>query len=234
MSEAEAILTAADMEVPRSPRELCDWVDAKAAELSKTKESRAYARSGALLPKKLWEEVRPLGLFARLRYGDDGVTCTPNLTNDNYDGKIEFAGPSATAVYLEITYAKDGQDERLRLKVLSDEGSVNALGKITVSGTKASGLTITVEKEAVDHSKVVDAALKVVGERLRGKTNKQYGVNHILVVVVDDHLAFRANEDKETLMRYTQEAISGLNLNVGAVYLLGSSGNYCACVYGKI
>jgi len=107
MSATETILNRADMEISRTPRELCEWLDSKAEELSKTKDGKAYARSGALLPKKLWEEVRPLALFALCRYGDKGVTCTPNLTNDNYDGKIEFSESSASAVYIEVTYAKD-------------------------------------------------------------------------------------------------------------------------------
>lgn len=234
MSTPEPILNRAGMELSRTPRELCDWVDSKAAELSKTKEGKAYARSGALLPKKLWEEVRPLGLFALCRYGDKGVLCTPNLTNDNYDGKIEFSEPAAPPVYIEMTYAKNGQDERLRLEVLTKEGNVNALGEITVSGTKASGRAIKVEDEAVDHTKVRQAALDLVQERLGGKSNKQYGKNHILVVVVDDYLPFQGEEDKGVLMCYTQVALSRLNLNVGAVYLLGSSGAYCARVSGEI
>ncbi len=234
MSAPETILNRTDMKLSRTPRELCDWVDSKAVELSKTKEGKEYARSGALLPKKLWEEVRPLGLFALCRYGDTGVRCTPNLTNDNYDGKIEFSDSAASPVYIEMTYAKNGQDERLRLKMLTKEGNVNALGKITVSGTKASGQTIKVENEAVDHTDVRRVALDLVKERLDGKCNKQYGKDHILVVIVDDYLPFRTDDDKEVLMRYTQAALSGLNLNVGAVYLLGSSGAYCARVSGEI
>jgi len=111
---------------------------------------------------------------------------------------------------------------------------VNALGKIAVSGTKASGQTIKVEDEAVDHSEVLEAALTRVKERLGGKSNKQYGKNHILVVVIDDYLPFRTDGDKDALMRCTQDALSGLKLNVGAVYLLGASSNYCARVSGEI
>ncbi len=232
MSDVEVILQRADMEVPRSPRELCDWVDSRASELSKTRKGKAYARSGAILPKKLWEEVRPLGLFALCRYGAEGVRCTPNLSNDNYDGKIEFLDAPVPPVYVEFTYAKDGHDERLRLKVLSSEGSVNAAGKITVSGTKASGQSIKVENEEVDHVDVRNAALALLKDRLAGKTNKHYGRNHVLVVVVDDYLPFRTEEDQEVLMKQVQSIVSDMKLDFGAVYLLGSSGKYCARVIG--
>lgn len=233
MSDPANILNATDMEQSRTPRELCDWVDSKAAEFSATQAAKDYARSGARLPKKLWEEIRPLALFSRCRYGDSGVRCTPNLSNDNYDGKIDFPAPT-TPVYVEITYAKDGYDERLRLKVLSENGSVNAIGKITVSGTKKSGQTVCVENEAVDHIDVRDASLRLVSERLSGKSNKDYGKNHILVVVVDDYIPFRADEDKAILMTQVREELSRLCMKVGAVYVLGSSGAYCERAAGEI
>ncbi len=213
---------------------MCEWVDSKASELSQTKEGKDYARSGAILPKKLWEEIRPLGLFALYRYGAEGVKCTPNLSNDNYDGKIEFSKSSIPPIYVELTYAKDGYDEHLRLKVLSSEGTVNALGKITVSGTKASGQKIEVENEAVDHIEVRSAALALLKDRLTGKTNKQYGQTHVLVVVVDDYLSFRTDEDKEVLMKRAQNIVSALKLDFGAVYLMGASGKYCARILGEI
>jgi len=234
MNAVEAILQRADMEVPRTPCELCEWVDSKASELSQTKEGKDYARSGAILPKKLWEEIRPLGLFALSRYGAEGVKCIPNLSNDNYDGKIEFSEPSVPPIYVEFTYAKDGHDERLRLRVLSSDGTVNALGKITVPGTKASGQSIKVENVAVDHNEVRSAALALLKDRLAGKTNKQYGRTHVLVVVVDDYLPFRTDEDKGVLMKHAQSIVSDLRLDFGAVYLVGASGKYCARVLGEI
>jgi hypothetical protein len=89
MANIEAILLQADMEIQRTPQELCDWVDEEISELSGTDEGNRYGRSGKLLPKKLWEEIRPLGLFARWLYGFRiGIKCTPNLINDNYQGII--------------------------------------------------------------------------------------------------------------------------------------------------
>jgi len=235
MSNIEAILQCAEMEVPRSPRDLTDWVDSKACELSQSEEGKRYARSGKLLPKKLWEEIRPLGLFALKRYGPDGAACTPNLTNDNYDGKIEFESMLAPTVYVEITYAKDGYDERLRLNVLNEEGSVNALDKVAVSGTKASGRqNVRVANEAVKHVETRDSALAILKKRIKGKSEKKYGSNYVLVVVVDDYLPFRTEEDKSVLMAFAKDILSKTALNFGAVYLLGSSGEYCARVAGEI
>lgn len=235
MCTIEAILQAAEMVVPRSPRELCEWVHSKASELSESEEGKRYARSGKLLPKKLWEEVRPLGLFALARYGSDGVMCTPNLDNNNYDGRIDLRSAPVSTIFVEITYAKDGYDERLRLDVLNREGSVNALGEVVVSGTKASGRqNISVANEAVKHVDTRSSALAILEERIKAKSEIAYGPNHVLVVVVDDYIPFRTEEDKSVLMGFTEDILSRATLDFGAVYILGSSGEFCARVGGEI
>lgn len=223
------------MALSRTPQELCDWVDSKTSELSATDEGKRYARSGALFPKKLWEEIRPLGLFARCHYGlRDGVKCTPNLANDNFDGKIDFDNAS-TSIYVEVTYAKDGYDESLRLEVLTEKGSVNALGRISTSGTNASGRRIVeVENEAVRHEDTRRKALEIVKERILGKSGKAYGPNHILVVVVDDYLPFRTEDDRAVLEEFAKQIVESVTLNFRAVFLLGSTGNYLSCIYGEI
>jgi len=236
MSTVNAILQREDMEVTRTPRGLCEWVRIKTTELSETDEAKRYARSGELLPKKFFEEIRPLCLFAQLRYGlDDGVWCTPKLGNDNYDATIEFSDEYRSSVYVEITYAKDGYDESLRLEILSDKGLVNVLGRITKSGTKASGRrSISVENEAVRHDEVRSNALNIVKERILSKSSKKYGKNHILLVVVDDYIPFRFAEDKKMLEGLSKSVIEGARPDFRGVVLLGESGNYLACVYGEI
>lgn len=52
MSNIETFLQKADMEIPRTPGELFEWVEYKTSTLSKTAEGKRYARSGAVLPKK--------------------------------------------------------------------------------------------------------------------------------------------------------------------------------------
>ena len=235
MSEVDSILSRVDMEVPRTPQALCDWVNSKASELSETDKGKRFARSGALLPKKLWEEVRPFGLFAFLRYGPkNDVRCAPNLSNENYDGRIDFDGTSTSPIYVEVTYAKDGHDEGLRLEVLSATGSVNALGTISVSGTKTSGRTLKVANEAVDHNLTRGKGLDLIRERIIGKSRKTYGQSHILVVVVDDYLAFRTEDDRVILQEYARSVVDSVALDFRGVFLLGSSGNYLHAIRDKI
>jgi hypothetical protein len=104
-----------------------------------------------------------------------------------------------------------------------------------VTGTKAARtLHVEVENEAVDHNCTVAAALSLVKERLSGKSAKKYGSRHVLVVVVDDYIAFRSDEDKSALRQFAETAIKELQLDFGAIYLLGSSGACLERVHGEI
>jgi hypothetical protein len=232
MSSVDTILQQVDMECTRAPSALCEWVVSKASALSETDEGKRFARSGATLPKKLWEEIRPLGLFAFHRYGlGSDVKCTPNLNNESYDGRIDFDDISVPSIYVEITYAKDGYDESLRLEVLSASGSVNRSGRISISGTKASGhRKVDVENEFVDREETRVHALEIVRERIINKSDKVYGSNHILVVVIDDYLPFRTEDDRMILVEYAKSIIDNVKLDFGEIALLGSSGNYLCTI----
>ena len=205
------------MEVTRTPSDLRDWVESKAKELCQTKEGRQYARSGESLPKKLWEELRPFGLFAFSRYRSrKDVRCTPNLGNENFDGRIDFDDTTMPSIYVEITYAKDGHDESLRFEVMNQAGSVNLLGAISVSGTKAAGprkIHVEVENEMVDHKETLEGAIRIVCERIVGKSRRTYGSNYELVVVIDDYLPFRTEEDRGILENRARAVINRANLD---------------------
>lgn len=128
-----------------------------------------------------------------------------------------------------------GHDERLRLDDLNEKGSVSALGTVTVTGTKAArNQHVEVENEAVDHDSIVNSALLLVKERLTGKSGKKYGCQHALIVVVEDYIAFKSDDDKAALRKCAETKIASLTLDFGAIYLLGSSGKYLDCVYGEI
>jgi len=68
--------------------------------------------------------------------------------------------------------------------------------------------------------------VKIVENRILSKGEKTYGPNHVLVVVVDDYIPFRTMDDKVVLEDFARSVIGNTKLDFGAVYLLGSSGNY--------
>lgn len=222
-----SILRAAEMALPRSPEDLYAWVIRKCGELSVSPETKAFARSGAKLPKKFYDEIFPLAIFSRREYqGRTGVLVEPHLGNDNFDAKITIDGPSGMlAAFVEITYAKDGYDESLRMEVLAKEGSVCLTGPITKSGRRGSSdRIVTVTSEAASHSETLENYLQLIEARVRAKAMGRYGRNHILLVAVDDYLPLAQDYDWPLLDQRAQSWIKSLALDFGRVVFVGIAG----------
>jgi len=213
------------MERSRRPSELLAWVTVKCRELGATPDAKAFARSGALLPKKFYEELRPLAIFADREFpGRDDVLIQPNLDNDNFDARITVGRGSKT-IFVEITYAKDGYDESRRMEVLSREGSVSLTGPVSSSGRKGSpNRKVHVESEARSHLVAREEYLAIVRKRLEDKARSRYGNDHVLVVAVDDYLPLRESSDFDYLRAAAESWFPTLGLDFGRVVLLGVAG----------
>lgn len=221
------ILDPSDMQLPRSPCELLAWVMKKCGEFAATQEGKEFARSGAILPKKFFEEVYPLALFSTKEFdGRIDVFVHPNLDNDNFDGRIVIGSPPhAKTLLVEVTYAKDGYDESLRSEVLSREGGVSMIGPVTVSGRRGSAnRRVHVQCEAVDHSTLVGQQLALVEQRIRAKSTSQYGESHVLVVAVDDYLALPEPDDVAKLREFAGALLQSLRLDFPRVVFVGMAG----------
>jgi hypothetical protein len=221
------ILTERDILTPRSPAKFLEWMIAKNNELSATAETKRYARSGAQLPKKFSDEIYFLALFANEEFGTiPGTEVVPNLNNDNFDATVSFEDGSK--VFIEITQAKDGYDESLRLEVLSREGAVSLTSPILrVEGKRGAqdrNVTIPLQYRAKDHRKTMDENLLLAESSIRAKMRRQYGKNFILVVVVDDYLAFREKPDHAPLDKLISQKLLLPELDFGRLVVLGRSG----------
>lgn len=217
-------LTDADLVKERTPAELLAWEDAKCRELGGTPEAIEFARSGDRLAKKFYDEVRPLALFAWCEFGDrSDVKVKPNLGNENFDGTISFTDGSK--LFVEITYAKNGYDDSLRMEVLTREGHVNALAPVTVVGTRHSPhRRVEVPNEAVSRDVTRNEHLGYVINCLRTKADATYGPRHILVLVVDNYVPFRDGRDLEILDMLLTRSLRSLSLDFGRIVILGASG----------
>lgn len=221
------ILDPSDMQLSRSPSELLAWVMRKCNEFRATSEARRFAWSGAALPKKFFEEIYPLALFSKREFDDrTDVLVSPNLDNDNFDGRIVIGSPPhANALLVEVTYAKDGYDESLRLEVVSRDGGVSMTGPVTVSGRRGSpNRRVHVECDVVEHSTLVQQQLALIEQRLRAKSSTQYGENHVLVVAVDDYLALREADDVAKLRELAGSLLSRLQLDFRRIVFVGMAG----------
>ena len=213
-----------DVAKSRSPAELFNWMEERCRQLGSTPEAKAYARSGSRLTKKFYDEVRPLALFGFREFGQTpGTLVTPSLDNDNFDGTVQIQG--GRRVLVEVTCAKDGYDDSLRLEVLAKEGNVNGLAPISVKGTRSSvDRVVTIPNEMVDHDEIVDKHIAYVAQRLVSKADVIYGREHILLVEVDDYIPFRSEDDVERLKSFARRALAKLRLDFPRIVFQGSSG----------
>lgn len=221
------ILDASDMAQPRTPAEFVAWVERKGGELSATEEAKVFARSGALLANKFYDEIFPLARFVAIEYaGRNDVLVQPNLGNDNFDAHVTLGNSGERQnVFLEVTYAKDGYDLSLRLEVLAREGYVCFTGPVKRSGRKGfPDRHVSVEPYAADHLEALENYFVLVEERLRAKAKVQYGKSHILIVAVDDCLIRSEDSDWPRFTAFADALLPKLALDFPRVVFVGVAG----------
>ena len=225
--EPTAILDATDMEEARGPAEFVAWVERKLHELNATAGSKAFARSGAPLVNKFYDEIFPLARFSAHEYaGRNDVLIRPNLGNDNFDALVTLGnGSEQRSVFLELTYAKDGYYMSLRMEVLANEGCVFLTGQPTRSGRRGSpNRRVGVEPVAADHTETVKNYFNLIEERLRAKSGVSYGDNHILLVAVDDYYHLLEDSDWPKLKAFADSLLPTIALDFPRIVFVGIAG----------
>lgn len=220
-------LNPTDMARSRTPQEFVEWFDHKLEQLSTMPEAKNFMQSGSPVVKKFYDELFPLRRFVDREYGSRrDVFIQPNPSNDNYDARIVICGPADQQdLFVELTYAKDGHDLSLRMEVLEREGHVVLNGPVTAIGRKGSPERhVSVEPCAVRHEDALAAYFSLIADRLRGKSNMQYGKRHVLVVAVDDYNALIQVSDWPPLERFVRSLLPGLALDFQRLVLVGIAG----------
>jgi hypothetical protein len=224
--DASMILDASEMSAPRLAPDFVAWVKRKAEELGASPEAKSFARSGAQLPKKFYDELYPLALFVEYEFAAvPEAVVTPNLNNADFDATISFRGRADT-LYIEITRAMDGYDQSLRLEVLTREGSVSFTGPILrVEGRRgARDRIVEVQDEGIDGDLLLEKNLCLVKRAVRAKANKVYGKHQLLLLVVDDSIVFRTAREHRALHALITERLLSSDLDFVRLVVQGISG----------
>ncbi len=101
-----------EIEKERTPSKLENWLIQKVNQICSTEEGKRTFRlqnDKEKLIKKLVEEVAPLAIFGKQKFGDtDRVLLQPVIGNQNYDAKvIDKRTQPASETYMEITQAHE-------------------------------------------------------------------------------------------------------------------------------
>ncbi|MFA4902959.1 MAG: hypothetical protein WC600_09450 [Desulfobaccales bacterium] len=217
------------MEKERTPGELSLWWEKKNREFANSKEGHHYVLLKKELTKKFLEEILPLSLLANILYADRcDIICIPNLGNDNFDAIIRNNSCSPPIEQkIEFTLAIDGKDDHLRTKYLVEHGHVCLTGPLKSRGNEKTGHKIFVGNEVANHFELLQKNFALIKQCAGQKCKpKNYGKNHILVIVIDDNLAPRYGNqrDLEVLNKFIESNVINLPLDFRKLYILGISG----------
>lgn len=122
--------------------------------------------------------------------------------------------------YIEITESHEGENDYLRRLLLSQQRFVFH-GPVIKTGTKKTGLHVSIPPEAFVPSEVAEEELKRILEAARRKEGKDYPSNTSLIIFFKDDLNFRKAIDDRHLGIFVKENILSLDLRFEVLYLVG-------------
>ncbi len=219
-------ITIEELTKKRTPSELLKWVERKMDEFGSTDEGERALRLREGLAKQLMEEVYPLAIFGWRKFGDtDQILLQPVIGSQNYDAIITDlrSKPNAQS-YLEITQSHEGENDYLRRLALQEQGFVFMPSHVTKTGTKKTGLQVSV-KPNVNSGKIAENELNRIVDAAKRKAGKNYPTNTSLIIVFDDDRFFQRRIENVTLDDFFRKYILSLDLRFSILYLVGRRQN---------
>jgi len=208
----------------RTPSELRSWVIEKTGEMGSTQQGRRVLRLQKGFAKQLLEEVLPLSIFGKHKYGDtDQVFLQPVIGNQHYDAVVtDGRTKPATGSFIEITLSHEGRDNYLRRCQLLEKGYVPPYAPVIKSRPKAKkGRAFSIPPEADSVDERVEIELKRILAAAKGKEGKEYHPNTSLIIFFDDARPFQERVDNVGLDGFVSSNVLNLDLRFSTLYLVG-------------
>jgi hypothetical protein len=206
----------------RTPSELRSWVIEKTGEMGSTQQGRRVLRLQKGFAKQLMEEVLPLSIFGKHKYGDtDQVLLQPVIGNQHYDAVVtDRRTEPPTQSYIEITQSHEGRNNYLRRRELLEKGRVPPYAPIMKTGTKKhQAFSIPLEANSVEER--VGNQLKRILAAARRKEGKDYPSSTSLIIFFDDARPFQEHMGNEKLDSFVSSNVLNLDLRFSTLYLVG-------------
>jgi len=208
----------------RTPSELRSWVIEKTGEMGSTQQGRRVLRLQNGLAKQLMEEVLPLAIFGKHKYGDtDQVLLQPVIGNQPYDAVVtDRTTDPPTESFIEITLSHEGRDNYLRRCQLLEKGYVFPYAPVIKTRAKGKiGQAFSIPPEANSVEERVENERKRILAAARRKEGKDYRPNTSLVIFFDDARSFQEVIDNERIDSFVTSNILNLDLRFSTLYLVG-------------
>jgi hypothetical protein len=181
-------LTLDDIRKPRSCSDFLAFVALISRRASSTPEARALFRLESGAYKRWRDEVLPLASFCEAENLTGAAVVEIFADDGPVDAQISGWPSPTDAVKVEITRAIDGQDERLRMELLTHSGSAPGAGPIRRVRTNGTN-SIDAELEAESHADIVARVAKLACDAIEKKSAKAYPPGTLLLVDAVEHRA---------------------------------------------
>lgn len=225
MAALEEIITIKEICSPRTPAQFLEWFEDKLREIKKTDDinDQVILREG--IGKFFYEEVFPL--FRLLQNKKDAWRNlkVKNVYGDQpFDAEIFGSKESEFPSFIEITMAYQKEDH-LRMRYFTEHGDVCMTGPVLHTGTKKTGLNVSVANEARGLTEMNQEKKDLIRNAIARKTSKAYPKDTGLLVYFDDYVALSMYKDKKVMDRFLDELDVDWADKFSALYLVGASGN---------
>lgn len=214
---ADAFFDKFKLDQFRSSIDFLNVVEEVRGQICNSEKLRSQCRVQKGLSKKFSEEIVPLALLIKRKFGYRlDICCKPNFDpNGEYDAELSFksGGPN---LFLEFTQAMNGKEDFLRMQFLNAHGHVNLFGPIFKDEEDLAEKAV-----AMGGSGLRRQQTGLIMQCLDNKLAKRYPGNCLLVIVFDDTLF-----DESELQRLQAEVHAKLiktQSSFAGIILLGCS-----------
>jgi len=226
MAALEEIITIEEICRPRTPTQFLEWFEDKLREIKETDviNDQVILREG--IGKFFYEEVFPLyRLFQNKKDTWSNLKFKNVYGNQPFDVEIFGSKECEFPSFLEITIADQNYEDHLRMRYFTEHGHVCMTGSVTYTGSKKTGLNVSVANEAREHTEMNQEKKDLIRIAITRKTSKAYPENTGLLVYFDDYVVFSRYKDKTVMDGFLDELDVGWTDKFSALYLVGASGN---------
>lgn len=198
------ILTKADMENPRTPRQLASWYYSKYKEIRNDHVEVARARLHEGLYSYFVPEIYPLILFALWKYPQDNVLCTPRIGNQGYDATIHLIEEPEKTQNVEVTWPQDGRASKDVAHLLNSRGFHGRVGNEFDS----------YNREILERAIAKARDKSLIDYRTPGGS--------ALLIVVDTECSPLDNGKRQSQLDLLAHDIRSINFRVDSIYLIAT------------
>ena len=226
------LIHTAEIEIPRRPSEFLKWVETIFEKINNANpndddeelETQIYMRTG--IAKQLYEEIVPLELLLRVKKEPWSCVSVKNIIgNQQYDVEILKEGKDFPDIpdRLEITYAIDGRDYKLRMEHLIKHGLTSMTGPVVVDKSSSGKREVRIESEARLAGETVDVVSRLINTAIQNKLGKGYRIGTGLIIYAEDYGTFRSEKYLSLLCDVIDNSRKSLKETFHSVYLILSS-----------